>query len=220
MNINALFDMVAGMERNDPGFAALELSELRKSDADKPIKAKHNKTSTDVTQSCKAKAVRTTGIKKEKDAENIIEIIDGSDEKGQEGIDKHVKGHLGEPGAANDNNDKYGAAAHFQQYQQLLDQYKRFLDAYLKETQNIAASQYNYSSSSEDEKRKFEWGQEVVTYAEVKETVRKIKMNMLLGGWHNQVNPDDQDRYKFWKYTSKFNKVMAEVIENAVGSGG
>ncbi|MBS3122106.1 hypothetical protein J4434_04440 [Candidatus Woesearchaeota archaeon] len=143
--------------------------------------------------------------------DNIISIIDefGDDEK-KEGIDLKL-GIVSE---------SYTALFHAKQYQQLLDQYKRFLDAYLKEANNTAMQRYQYELGENNGRREFKWGEEVATYHEIKDTIRKVKMNLLLGGWHNPVSWQAVQDYKFWKYVSKFNKVMADVIEAGVGSGG
>lgn len=147
---------------------------------------------------------------------NIINILDdfsdnnNSDNENKEGIDIKL-------GAV---SESYSALVNAKQYQQLLDQYRRFLEAYLKDTNNVAMPQYSYDNSNGSEGREFKWGEEVATYHEIKDTIRKVKMNLLLGGWHNPVSWQAVQDYKFWKYVSKFNKVMAEVIEAGVGSGG
>ncbi|MBT4823875.1 hypothetical protein HN695_00730 [Candidatus Woesearchaeota archaeon] len=162
----------------------------------------------------KTETRKTSIDKKEKKAksEGIITIIDegGKRDKEKDSIDIQIKGIP---------ESKYGELAQRFQYQKLLDQYKRFLDNYLKEATSTFNPTYDYQQENCKE-REFEWGQEVATYSEIKDTIRKIKMNLLLGGWHNAVSPDEKDRYKFWKYCSKFNKVMADVIETSVGSGG
>lgn len=117
---------------------------------------------------------------------------------------------------------------HLEQYQKQLDEYKRFLAEYLRDGNNIISSPYNAYNNGDDEKqRKFEWGQEVVTYGEIKDIVRRIQMNALLGAGssgdlssHNQVSWQEAQDYKFWKYCSKFNEQMSFVIHDLVGSGG
>lgn len=119
---------------------------------------------------------------------------------------------------------------HLEQYQKQLDEYKRFLAEYLKDGNNVVSSPYsayNNNNSDDDKKRKFEWGQEVVTYGEIKDIVRRIQMNALLGAGssgdlssHNQVSWQEAQDYKFWKYCSKFNEQMSFVIHDLVGSGG
>lgn len=119
---------------------------------------------------------------------------------------------------------------HLEQYQKQLDEYKRFLAEYLRDGNNIVSSPYsayNNNNSDDDKKRKFEWGQEVITYGEIKDIVRRIQMNALLGAGsngdlsgHNQVSWQEAQDYKFWKYCSKFNEQMSFVIHDLVGSGG
>jgi len=118
---------------------------------------------------------------------------------------------------------------HLEQYQKQLDEYKRFLAEYLRDANNAASSPYSaYNNNNDDDKqRKFEWGQEVVTYGEIKDIVRRIQMNALLGAGsngdlsgHNQVSWQEAQDYKFWKYCSKFNEQMSFVIHDLVGSGG
>ncbi|MBI4453048.1 hypothetical protein HY636_00215 [Candidatus Woesearchaeota archaeon] len=117
---------------------------------------------------------------------------------------------------------------HLEQYQKQLDEYKRFLAEYLRDANNAASSPYsNYDNNEGDKQRKFEWGQEVVTYGEIKDIVRRIQMNALLGAGsngdlsgHNQVSWQEAQDYKFWKYCSKFNEQMSFVIHDLVGSGG
>ena len=169
-----------------------------------------------MTKSAKTKIDRKTAKKVAKksrktDQDTIIKIIDEAEPRAKEdGIDIQVKDHP---------NSRYDELAQISQYQRLLDQYKKFLNNYLKEATGAFNPGDNYQQESTQE-REFEWGQEVASYTEIKDTVRKIKMNLLLGGWHNAVSPDEKERYKFWKYVSKFNKVMADVIETSVGSGG
>jgi len=143
--------------------------------------------------------------------DSIITIIDDSDDETEDGLDIQIDTFHG---------SSHDAAAGIMQYQQLIDQYKRFLEAYLKEDGNAVVKGYDYSMADDKKDREFIWGQEVATYHEIKDSIRKIKMNLLLGGWHNGVSPDEKDRYKFWKYCSKFNKVMADVIETSISSGG
>lgn len=148
--------------------------------------------------------------------DNIINIIDefgddnNSDNENKEGIDLKL-------GVV---SESYSALVNAKQYQQLLDQYKRFLEAYLKGANNAAMSRYQYELGEDNGRREFKWGEEVATYHEIKDTIRKVKMNLLLGGWHNPVSWQAVQDYKFWKYVSKFNKVMADVIEAGIGSGG
>jgi len=185
---------------------SIKLDSKSKSEKKEEIKQKttkkHKKT--------QEKSKKSDKQSKKTDQDSIIEI-DEFTESNEEGLDIN----LGfEP------NNNYNDAIGIKQYQQLLDQYKKFLDTYLKDSNNAVKASYAYSSQEDNRERNFEWGQEVVTYSEIKESVRKIKMNLLMGGWHNGVSQDEKDRYKFWKYVSKFNKVMAEVIETSVGSGG
>lgn len=148
--------------------------------------------------------------------DNIINILDdfsddnNSGNENKEGIDLKL-------GVV---SESYSALVNAKQYQQLLDQYRRFLEGYLKGANNVAMPQYNYENNNGSEGREFKWGEEVATYHEIKDTIRKVKMNLLLGGWHNPVSWQAVQDYKFWKYVSKFNKVMADVIEAGVGSGG
>ncbi|MBI4453047.1 hypothetical protein HY636_00210 [Candidatus Woesearchaeota archaeon] len=163
----------------------------------------------------KTKGQIKKGSVKESNAKNegIIKIIDDFDNVDKEGIDTTL-GELGQ------KTESYSALVHSMQYQQLLDQYRRFLEAYLKEANSAAMPRYQYELGEDNGRREFKWGEEVATYHEIKDTIRKVKMNLLLGGWHNPVSWQAVQDYKFWKYVSKFNKVMAEVIEAGVGSGG
>ncbi|MFH1439605.1 MAG: hypothetical protein ABIG89_03500 [Candidatus Woesearchaeota archaeon] len=153
------------------------------------------------------------------DDSTIIEIIDDDKSTDDGSIDIQVKNEEDRKDNDHTADDGYTAVIHFQQYQQLLNQYKQLLESYLKSNSNVFKAGYNYNSDDKHG-REFQWGQEVTDYHEIKNTVRKIKMNLLLGGWHNAVSQDEKDRYKFWKYVSKFNKVMADVIETSVSSGG
>jgi hypothetical protein len=175
-----------------------------------------NKASTKSKKQIKAdtekKDSKTKKVDKKSDKNSIIEILDEfTEEIEEDSIDLDLD---------MDPSKGYDNLIAAKQYQQMLDQYKKFLDVYLKDDNNVAKASYAYSNKEDDGQRNFEWGQEVVTYAEIKESVRKIKMNILMGGWHNDVSPDEKERYKMWKNVSKFNKVMADVIESGVGSGG
>jgi hypothetical protein len=119
---------------------------------------------------------------------------------------------------------------HLEQYEKILEQYRRFLAEYLKEAQNAFGNydKYNAGQDSEDkEKRNFNWGQEVITYKEVKDIARRIHMNALMSGdyvgdisGHNSVGWQENQEYKFWKYASKFNELMSFILYDSVGSGG
>lgn len=235
MELTALFDSVNQIQV-DAGFAHstgidnvradnMLLSRAAKSIPCSPKKSKKKEASAKaIKQPEGAEKADKDGFRqndraKKRNKEDIIEVLDDIDVKqekdkdadaGKEGIDAHV---------GKDHGDNYGALAQFQDYLHQLEKYRQFLDNYLKESSNASRVMYSYSAF-DTKKKGFEWGQEVAGYSEIKETVRKIKMNILLGGWHNDVSPDDKERYKFWKYVSKFNKVMAEVIETSVGSGG
>ena len=58
--------------------------------------------------------------------------------------------------------------------------------------------------------RDFEAGQEVMTNSEIRDIVRRKRMNWMLGAEHNYVSPDEKERYKFWKLFSKFNYISSE----------
>lgn len=116
---------------------------------------------------------------------------------------------------------------HLEQYEKQLAEYKRFLAEYLAEARLNALGYNPYDDKKEDGKRNFEWGQEVVTYSEIKDIVRRIHMNALLSGnssgdisGHNSVSWQEVQDYKFWKYCSKFNEMMSFVLYDLVGSGG
>lgn len=116
---------------------------------------------------------------------------------------------------------------HLEQYQKHLDQYKRFLNAYLEEESNVFIPNYAYHDEKKTEKREFKWGEEVITYHEIKDIVRRIHMNALLSGnnmgtisVHNSVDWQESEDYKFWKYVSKFNEELSFIVYDLVGSGG
>lgn len=150
---------------------------------------------------------QSTKAKESAAKNNIIEVIDdvAKSESENEGIDKHVKAR---------SNRNYGELIFIQQYQQMLEQYRKFLDAYLKEylnapNDNVVILDYN-DLSRKEKRRKFDRSQEVMTYTEIKDIVLRKRMNWLLGAEHNYVSPDEKERYKFWKLFNKFNYVMAE----------
>ena len=127
-------------------------------------------------------------------------------------IEKHITKSL---------KDGYAEIFHMQQYHQQLSQYRQFLNAYLKGYKDAmaidgGAKMAHYDDDPFDKtdvpvpKRDFGVGQEVMTNSEVRDIVRRKRMNWLLGNEHNYVSPDEKERYKFWKLFSKFNYVLAE----------
>ncbi|MBT4540576.1 hypothetical protein HOC35_03615 [Candidatus Woesearchaeota archaeon] len=163
--------------------------------------------------------VKKIKTKKEKKDKSIVIIIDES-EKHKEELDEQVEAiTLGMDGFEK---------IHLEQYEKQLEQYKRFLSEYLKEAQYATEAYKAYQpDEGEEKKRKFEWGQEVVTFKEIKDIVRRIQMNALMSGnsvgdmsGHNSVSWDEAQEYKFWKYTSKFNETMSFIIYDSIGSGG
>ncbi|MBT4823874.1 hypothetical protein HN695_00725 [Candidatus Woesearchaeota archaeon] len=157
-------------------------------------------------------------VKSKKDKDIVI-IIDESD-KHKDDLDKDIEAIT----LKMDGFEKI----HIEQYEKQLEQYKRFLAEYLKEAQNALTSAYDpYQDENGDGKREFEWGQEVVTYFEIKDIVRRIHMNALMSGnasgtmsGHNNVGWQEAEDYKFWKYCSKFNEQMSFIIHDVIGSGG
>jgi len=157
--------------------------------------------------------------KEEKKKKDIIKIIDDSD-KHKEDFDQDVEDIT----LKMDGFERI----HLEQYQKHLDQYKRFLATYLEEGSGTIASSYAYQTSDDKpKKREFSWGQEVVTYGEIKDIVRRVHMNALLGGnstgtlsGHNQIAWQEAEDFKFWKYTSKFNEMMSMILYDQAGSGG
>lgn len=162
------------------------------------------------------KKVRKSKDKHDKD---IVVIIDES-EKHKEELDEQMESITIDM----DGFEKI----HIEQYQKQLEQYKRFLNEYLKEAQYTAKAYDAYQDDKEkDGKRKFEWGQEVVTFREIKDIARRIHMNALLSGnstgdmsGHNSISWSEGQEYKFWKYASKFNEMMSFIIYDSIGSGG
>ncbi len=160
-------------------------------------------------------------IKKEVKEKDIVIIIDES-EKHEDKLDRDKQ----QITLKMDGFEKI----HLEQYEKILEQYKRFLAEYLREAQNAHASYDKYSAgqdSEEKDKRKFSWGQEVITYREVKDIARRIHMNALMSGdyvgdisGHNSIGWQENQEYKFWKYASKFNELMSFILYDSVGSGG
>jgi len=156
--------------------------------------------------------------KKEKDDDLVI-IIDKS-EKHKEKLDKQIESIT----LKMDGFEKI----HLEQYQKQLEQYQRFLAEYLKDSNNVLKQGYNpYEDKDNDKKeREFKWGQEVVTYFEIKDIARRIQMNALLSGntngavgGHNHVGWQEAEDYKFWKYCSKFNELMSFIFYDNIGAG-
>jgi len=144
--------------------------------------------------------------KKEEKTKKIIEAIDDVAEDERWTSDK--KRHK--------ISGSYSSIIFQQQYQQALDQYRKFLDAYLREYNGVSENkdgvilEYDDSARKEKLRGTFKWGEEVMTHAEVRDIVLRKRMNWMLGGEHNYVSPDEKERYKFWKMCNKFNYIMAE----------
>ena len=150
--------------------------------------------------------------KKEGITAKIIEIIEelAEIENTDEIIEDHIKSV----------KDSYAEIFHMQQYQLQLNQYKKFINAYLKayeekDANNGMAVVREYDDAFERTDvvvpdRDFEAGQEVMTNSEIRDIVRRKRMNWMLGAEHNYVSPDEKERYKFWKLFSKFNYISSE----------
>lgn len=117
------------------------------------------------------------------------------------------------------NADYGNELAHIRQYRQLLEQYNRFLKAYLKENNkdgiDTGVKMQTYDDPFEKTdvvvpQRDFGRGQEIMTNSEIRDIVRRKRMNWLLGNEHNYVSPDEKERYHYWKMFSKFNYIMSE----------
>ena len=139
--------------------------------------------------------------KKEKKDKDIVIIIDSS-EKHKDKLDEDVESIT----LKMDGFEK----VHLEQYHKQLEEYKRFLAEYLKEANSGLMPGYDHYEEKEDDgKRNFEWGQEVITYVEIKDIARRIHMNALLSGdgvgsltGHNHVGWQEAEDYKFWRYCS------------------
>jgi hypothetical protein len=156
--------------------------------------------------------------KKSKQDKDIVVIIDES-EKHKDELDEQME-------AITMDMDGF-EKIHLQQYEKQLEQYKRFLSEYLKEAEYATKAYDAYQEKEDKGKRKFEWGQEVVTFREIKDIARRIHMNALLSGnstgdmsGHNSISWSEGQEYKFWKYASKFNEMMSFVIYDTIGGGG
>jgi len=98
--------------------------------------------------------------------------------------------------------------------------YRQFHADYLKSTTPANSIYDFYSAAETTREREFSWGEEVISYRERKELVRKMQMNALMQGGHNNVDPGAKERYEFWKYTSKFNLLMSFMMYERALSGG
>lgn len=161
------------------------------------------------------KNIKETKSKAEEQKSKLVDVLEaldklGEDENPEDDLDGHVKAKKGGKSGLN-----YGEMLHQLQYQNLLEQYKRFLNAYLKEyystPSHIVAEQAYYDWSGKEKKKKvFERGEEVMGHSEVRDIVLRKRMNWVMGSMHNYISPDEEERYKFWKLFNKFNYVMAE----------
>ncbi|MFH1439604.1 MAG: hypothetical protein ABIG89_03495 [Candidatus Woesearchaeota archaeon] len=162
-----------------------------------------------------AKKLKPDKTKIKQDKKDIVIIIDESD-KHKDELDEQVE-------AVTINMDGF-ERIHLEQYEKQLEQYKRFLAEYLRESNNVLKPGYDQYKSDDDGKRKFQWGQEVVTYIEVKDIARRAQMNSLMSGMtgealggHNDISWQEVQDYKFWKLCSKFNEQMSFLLYEKIG---
>ncbi|MBT4540494.1 hypothetical protein HOC35_03195 [Candidatus Woesearchaeota archaeon] len=203
MSLVLLFDDVNGITpKKDVRISSISKSKpkLAKTETKKSLKSKKDKKQ-------ESKKTKKDGI-----AAKIIEMIEelAEIEDTNSVIEDHIKSI----------KDNYSEIFHVQQYQQQLAQYTKFLNAYLKgyeqrEGTNGVAIVREYDDAFERTdvivpKRDFEAGQEVMTNSEIRDIVRRKRMNWAMGGEHNHVSPDEKERYKMWKICNKFNYIMAE----------
>jgi len=98
--------------------------------------------------------------------------------------------------------------------------YNNFMNDYLNSSTdtNGVSNNGNTYGSNESKTRVFEWGEEVINYDERKETVRAIQMNAIMGGEHNYASPKMKEKYKFWKFSSKFNQLLSFLMYDRITS--
>jgi hypothetical protein len=208
MKLSHLFEEVNGITLEKTLSIPIKKSSIKIVLSNKKPKANSKKTKNKSVDkpNTKKKKTKEEGIK-----DKIIQIIEelAEIENNEQVIEDHINGSI---------KDNYAEIFHMHQYQHQLSQYQRFLSAYLKDYKHaieagIKNPEYNDAFDKADvpvPKREFGYGQEVMTNSEIRDIVRRKRMNWLLGNEHNPVSPDEKERYKFWKMFSKFNYVMAE----------
>ncbi|MBT4823566.1 hypothetical protein HN695_06035 [Candidatus Woesearchaeota archaeon] len=208
MDLAVLFEDVKGLKQDFSivRAAKIKTSEKRshtsnlKSQAKEPRENNTNKTGKSKKES----------DKKQKDTTSIAELLNTVIEiEEKDVIDVQI-----------DSIDNKGyEISHMKQYAKLMLQYQRFLDAYLKDykpgdaNSGVEMPEYTDAFARTDvvvPKRNFGVGQDVMTHSEIRDIVRRKRMNWAMGGEHNYVSPDEKDRYKMWKMCSKFNYIMSE----------
>ena len=97
------------------------------------------------------------------------------------------------------------------EYLQHTDLYKSFFSEYMKTTQQLS-NKYEYYTKEDKKENAFSWGDELISYKERKDYVRKIMMNSLLHGAHNPIDPRTKELYEFWKLASKFNEQLSMAM--------
>lgn len=139
---------------------------------------------------------------------DIVKIIDES-EKFEDELDKNVRDIT----LNMDGFERF----HLEHYQKQVEQYKRFLEEYLKEAKGSMAD-YGYAAEEAKSSRNFEWGQEIINHSKIRDLARRMQMNAVLGGNHNQVTSEERNDYEFWKYASKFNLMMSFILYDTIGA--
>ena len=89
--------------------------------------------------------------------------------------------------------------------------YKSFHAEYMKDTSSPLKA-YDLYSSADSQDKGWKWGDEVISFKERKELVRKIMLNSLMHGDHNHIDPQQKQAYQFWKYASKFNRSLSQMM--------
>ncbi len=137
-------------------------------------------------------------IVKEEESEDCAADIDkliGSEEAGKEWIE--VPG-LREAGF----------------YEQATSYFNSFFEDFLYSGKKEAEAKYE--NEKENEERKVFADDEVITYREKKEFIRKMMLNSLLRGPHNNITYDEKLKYETWKIISKFNEQLSFLHYDSV----
>jgi hypothetical protein len=104
-------------------------------------------------------------------------------------------------------------------YELMTRNYQRFMEGYINGPMQTALKAPKYSYVQEKRGKQFGWGDEVISYKERTEFVRKMQMNALIGGSHNYIEPQQKELYEHWKTINKFNMLLSFALYDWAGSG-
>lgn len=94
-------------------------------------------------------------------------------------------------------------------YSQHTSTYNKFMTKYLQAEKSIAQKS---NIGSIEKKKRFRQGDDIISYKERKEVIRKMMLNKMLNAELNIIDTDTKTQYENWKMGSKFNLLLSFIM--------